>query len=474
MEIRLNFYTFVRKFDESVFVYNSKNAEELIVDKSGGIFLSSLSRDWKSLPSIVSDLYAMFIDVDRDELAQDAANFFNYLGIKGFLDFKDNDRVFLSSKMPTAETETSLNPLVKEIPDTTQLNLLKMFSQNPKLFSLQVELTNLCNERCIHCYIPHKFKTRWMSMANYEQILKQAKELGVLTFVINGGEPLCHPQFLEMLKEAENYDLNIKILSNLTLLTDEIVGHLRKSHVSEIQTSIYSLDSTVHDGITCMPGSLNLTLKNILKLKKNGIPVRISCVLMKQNKESYKSLVLWAKEHQIPISVDYIMFARYDFSTDNLDNRLDKTDIEQIIRDTIASDEAYIRKIRNTDFKLLDEYFRQIGLTCNVGRSTLCFASDGTAYPCIGWQSYKLGNIEDMTISQIWNGVKLQQLRKISRNDFEECKDCKDKIFCSRCLVRNANENNGDFMKLSRHTCDIAGMNRTLCREILNIDYIPS
>ena len=55
---------------------------------------------------------------------------------------------------------------------------------------------------------------------------------------------------------------------------------------------------------------------------------------------------------------------------------------------------------------------------------------------------------------------------------FEECRNCKDKFFCSRCLARNANENNGDYMKLNKFTCELAQLNRTLCHDLIDVDYL--
>lgn len=471
MEIKLKFNTFIRKFDECIFIYNSETTEELIVDKSGGVFLFQITKEWKSLINITNDLLGIFENTNQEEITSDAIEFFLYLREKGFVDIRDDGIDYQDINIDKQSREITFPPIIKQILDTTQIRLLKMFTEHPRLLSLQIELTNLCNERCIHCYIPHKNKTKKMSMLHYEEILKQASQMGILTFVINGGEPMCHPDFLEMLKKANECDLNIKILSNLTLLTDEIVRYIKNSHVSEIQTSIYSLDPAIHDSITGVNGSLELTLKHLLKLKDNGIPVRVSCVLMKQNKDSYKDLIRWAKVHQITLSIDYILFGRYDYTTDNLSYRLTKEDIEIIIRDTMEHDELYVKKIKNADFQLLDNYYKQIGVACNVGRSTLCISADGTAYPCIGWQGYKLGNIEEQSLAEIWEGSKLMKLRNITRADFKECKECRDKFFCSRCLVRNANENGGDFMKLSKQTCELAHLNRSLCHEILNIDY---
>lgn len=471
MEIKLKYNTFIREFDECVFIYNSETTEELIVDKSGGVFLFQLTRDWKPLTNIVKDLLRIYNDTNQDEITNDAIEYFLYLQEKGFIDIKNNGIDLPNIKYDKQNSDITLPSIIKQIPDTTQVRLLKMFTEHPRLLSLQIELTNLCNERCIHCYIPHKYKTQKMSLFHYEAILKQANQMGILTFVINGGEPMCHPNFLEMLKKANECDLNIKILSNLTLLTDEMVDYIKHSHVSDIQTSIYSLDSAIHDSITGVKGSLDLTLKHLLKLKSNNIPVRISCVLMKQNKDSYKELVKWAKQHQIPLAIDYILFGRYDYTTDNLNYRLAQEDIEQIIRDTIENDALYVKKIQNTDFQLLEDYYKQIGVSCNVGRSTLCISVDGTAYPCIGWQGYKLGNIDEQTLAEIWDSSRLNQLRNITRADFKECKECKDKFFCSRCLVRNANENDGDFMKLSKQTCEIAHLNKSLCCNLLHMEY---
>lgn len=470
LDIRQKFNTFIRDFDESVYLFNSETKKDLFVDKSGGVFLSQLNREWKSLDSIVDALLQLFHHVQRDVLWNDAIEFYGYLYHKGFLEIR-NDGIENSIPEVSGLDESGvLSPLVKQVPDTTQVHLMKMFSKNPRILSLQVELTNLCNERCIHCYIPHKFKTRVMSMDDFKMILDQASRLGVLTLVINGGEPLCHPNFLEMLELARTYDFNISILSNLTRLTDEMIETIEHSHVSEIQTSIYSLNPAIHDQITAVEGSLALTLKNTLKLKDRGISVRVACVLMKQNKDSYKDLMQWSKEHQIPLSLDYILFGRYDYTVDNLDNRLAKEEVEEIIRYSVENNDAYVRRIQDTDFQALEDYYRQFGVSCNVGRSTLCIASDGTAYPCIGWQGYGLGNIREMSIQEIWESPRLERLRHVNRTDFQECKDCKDKFFCSRCLVRNANENQGDFMKLSRQTCELAHLNRTICRDLLHVD----
>ena len=100
---------------------------------------------------------------------------------------------------------------------------------------------------------------------------------------------------------------------------------------------------------------------------------------------------------------------------------------------------------------------------CPVCLSSICVAHNGDVYPCEGWQSYKLGNINNSSLSQIWDGPRVNELRALSYDDFPKCRICPDKEFCSICLLRNANESrDGNFKELSPYFCSIAHMKRDI------------
>ena len=42
-------------------------------------------------------------------------------------------------------------------------------SQNQKMTSISLEISNPCNERCVHCYIPHEYKLNDMSDELFDQ-----------------------------------------------------------------------------------------------------------------------------------------------------------------------------------------------------------------------------------------------------------------------------------------------------------------
>jgi radical SAM protein with 4Fe4S-binding SPASM domain len=220
-------------------------------------------------------------------------------------------------------------------------------------------------------------------------------------------------------------------------------------------------------------GSFYKTQNAILKLIENDIPLQISCVLMKQNKNDFIDILKWANKNKVRAITDYIMMGRYDHSTSNLDNRLTLNEVENIITTIIENDDEYKNKISNIDFNVLDTRDCSEDVVCNVCMSTLGMASNGSIYPCVGWQSNILGNLETESLQQIWeNSSKVKSLRNIRKKDFTECLKCDDRMFCTMCMVRNANENEeGNPFKVNIHFCKIAALNKKLVSDWKNKTY---
>ena len=106
--------------------------------------------------------------------------------------------------------------------------------------------------------------------------------MNIINVTLSGGEPLIHKDFLQFLAKCREFDLSVNVLTNLTLLTDEIVSEMKKNPLLSVQTSLYSMDPSVHDSITKVKGSFDKTKNGVLKLLSAGIPLQISCPIMKQ------------------------------------------------------------------------------------------------------------------------------------------------------------------------------------------------
>jgi radical SAM protein with 4Fe4S-binding SPASM domain len=271
---------------------------------------------------------------------------------------------------------------------------------------------------------------------------------------------MLHPRFIDYLRKAQEYDFSINVLSNLTLLNDEIVVEMKANRLSSVQVSLYSMKSEIHDAITKMPGSFYKTRDAILKLIENDIPLQISCPTMKQNKNCYVDVLNWAQEHRVRAVTD----SRYDRTTGNLDNRLSLDEVASVINDIIGNDAEYQKEMINADIDTAEKRDTSNDIVCGVCVSSICMVANGNVYPCAGWQDYVCGTVRETPLREIWErSPKVNYLRDLRKKDFPKCLSCQDKSFCAMCMVRNANENpDGDPLVINEHFCKVAALNRKI------------
>jgi len=479
MLYRQKFDSFIRIYEKGTenavgYIINKNGLGERVTEGSGAVFLSALSRKPRSLDALADEISLSFIDVDRSILKQDILEFYKTLEEDGFIvsgqtpeELNCKDTRFSYSDIDPKSLHNNSMPLISRAKKSTREYFKNYYKEKPHLTSLHIELTSRCNERCVHCYIPHKNKLHDIEPKLFYNVLEQCRELDVLGITISGGEPLIHKHFDNFLRKLKEYDFSLSIFSNLTFLNDGIIKEMKDGKISSINVSLYSMKPENHDAITKVPGSFFKTRDSVLNLIENNIPIRISCPVMKQNKDDYIDVLNWAHEHKVRASTDYIMMARYDHTTDNLDNRLSFDEVEKLINEIISNDTEYQRNILSGNIGQIDLQDTSNDTICGACRVSLCMVPNGNVYPCAGWQGYVCGNLKEQSLREIWeHSPKVKYLRSLRKKDFPQCLTCQDKAFCSMCMVRNANENpNGDLLKVNEHFCKVAKLNRKIVLE---------
>lgn len=464
---------YIRKIGEYGYIKSSGLFNDMVFDASGREFLLALSRQPQSLEELTNKIVKSFIDVSADDIKQDVADFFEMLCDDGYVvkgnskqECEDNNIGFNYNEIKQINFEEDYTPKnIRSDTDTKDV-LDDYFKNHPYLSSFQIELTSKCNERCVHCYIPHEYKNTDIKDELYYSVLDQLEEMGTLGVTLSGGEPMMHPHFKQFLKAAKERDFYVHVLSNLVLLDDEMVNIMRDGNTCGVQVSLYSMIPEHHDSITTIKGSFYKTRDAILKLIENNIPVQISCPTMKGNKNDFLDVCRWAHEHKIRAITDYAIMAEYDHQTSNLANRLSPEEAGEVIKQILEADEDYQTRIMEPDFvektKLTnnnpDEPF------CGVGINTACMVANGNVYPCPGWQGYICGNLNENSLKEIWYLSKqMNKLRALKKGDLQKCLNCEDKAFCSPCLGRFANESKtGDPLEIAQHFCDVSKVNREI------------
>lgn len=444
--------------DNSMFGYRIPGDDYLypgeeFVSESGAVMLNLLSKTPQHIDDIVVQLLSIFVDVETDELKKDTAEFFDMFVETGFLSkgesFEECNNTDIINIDTCEHAETSV-PIVSSDCSKNFLN------QNDLLRSLHIEIANECNERCVHCYIPHKYKTKSIDSALFYRTVEEGRDMNIINVTLSGGEPLLHKDIIGFLKRCRELDLSVNVLTNLTLLSDVIIEEMKKNPLLCVQTSIYSMDASIHDSITKVKGSFEKTKSNLLKLKRAGIPLQISCPVMKQNKDSFNDVITFGEENGISVAVDYVIFASYDHSNCNLVNRLSLEEVGQAF-DKQATNK-YVDHIRSqAEEKTALSAHEPI---CSICRYYICISADGTVFPCIGWQANVIGDLNKQSLRNIWEtSGEIKKLREIKRQEFPKCVSCEDRGYCNVCMMSNSNENSdADAFRINEYHCDVAAL----------------
>ena len=103
-----------------------------------------------------------------------------------------------------------------------------------------------CNAKCIHCAVPQT--KSYMPLERYKQLVDIAKKSEVEYLIIGGGEPLLHPNILEMVKYASDMGIKVKIETNARLLNKEKLDFFR-DYLFQLNVSLDGVNLKTHNDI---------------------------------------------------------------------------------------------------------------------------------------------------------------------------------------------------------------------------------
>ena len=252
-------------------------------------------------------------------------------------------------------------------------------SMRENSFSPWVFVTYACTCNCPYCMVP-KVKGNSMTPETFEKMLfitEKVLEKGDYDsahFRLSGGEPLLafdtYKDLIPKYKNKHKGKMGFGFLTNLTVLTDEMIEWMQRNQISgQVSLDCLINSKPLNDGTS----SSEVVLKNIQRLREARIGFSLNTVYNYENTKSLRSLV------------DYVCSvnpSQWGFSasfTLNDDSNYDET-IDQIKLAILRLKENGF-DLRNK-FRFYNEMVAFPGKTCSAGVNIFALGTNLELWSC--------------------------------------------------------------------------------------------
>ena len=259
---------------------------------------------------------------------------------------------------------------------------------------LDIEPTSLCNMSCPMCFtnFTDVDKNGFMDLFLYKKIIDDAARLKIFSVRLSHrGEPLLHPDYIEMVSYAKKKGIQeVSTLTNGLLLDEDKIEQLFDAGLDWLNVSI--------DGI-------NETYENIRK------PAKFSDILRKikfahslRNRRKLIRPIIWIQSIWSAVNGDPKAYI------DTFRKYVDKI--------AFHVDNDYTNKFEKDPTWICHRLWHRMMILWN-GKVPLC----NSDFKC----AYQIGDMKTQTIKEVWLGGKMQKIRQLNisrrRLELDPCAD---------------------------------------------------
>ena len=340
--------------------------------------------------------------------------------------------------------------------------------RTPLLTYLDMELTERCNNNCIHCYInlpahDKNMKAKELSTDKIKAILEEAVSLGCLRVRFTGGEPLLREDFEELYVFARKLGLKVIIFTNATLISPRLAEILNSTPpLEKIEVTVYGMKKKSYEKITRVPGSFEAAWRGIRLLQEKKIPFVAKGAFLPFNKDEIKDFESWASALPwMDSSPPYSQFFNFRCRRDSeKKNRLIKSlrlPPEEGLKILIRNESEFIKEMRGFCSKFMAPTGRKL-FSCGAGNGRGCVDAYGYFSPCILLKNPETNyNLDKSSLKDALTVFfpKIRAMKAKNPDYLARCARCFLRGLCSQCPARSWMEN-GKLDTPVEYLCQVA------------------
>jgi MoaA/NifB/PqqE/SkfB family radical SAM enzyme len=249
--------------------------------------------------------------------------------------------------------------------------------EGPLASHLDIELTERCNNACIHCGInkpaaDRQSRARELDTCAWKDILSQAAGLGVMTVRFTGGEPLLRADFPEIYLFARRLGLKVMLFTNARLITPQTAAMLADvPPLEDVEVSVYGMSRESYEAVTGVDGSFAEFRSGVECLLDRKIGFIVKGALLPPNRNEMAEFAAWAADNaHMDGPPTYAMFfdlrARRDSAARNGRIRRLRISPEEGLKVLARDPDLYVKEMAS----FFEQYSSPPGdrlFTCEIG-----------------------------------------------------------------------------------------------------------
>lgn len=323
---------------------------------------------------------------------------------------------------------------------------------SPQLPALDMELTERCNNRCIHCCInlpedDASARAKELTASEIERILKEAAQLGCLQVRFTGGEPLLREDFEELYILTRRLGMKVLLFTNARLITVRLADLFRQMPpLMPIEISVYGMSEKSYEAVTQTPGSFVEFRRGIDMLLDRSVPFVVKTALLPPNRDELKEFATWAAtlpwmDGPPDIAMLFDLRNRRDDEAKNERIRSLRPSPREVLSVLCRKPAEYRREMAEFCAKFAAPQGNRL-FGCGAGRNG-CVDAYGQWQPCIGLRAPEF--LYDLHRGKLQDAMALfesrfRDLRALHPQYIAHCARCSIKNICEQCPAKSWSE----------------------------------
>lgn len=273
-------------------------------------------------------------------------------------------------------------------------------------------ITNACNLQCRYCYYNSGLEDRVLTTSEVDN-LKIVDDIGrnFKEVVFTGGEALLHPQIFTLIEKLKGVGIQVSILSNAVIMSEQTANRLIGLKVDDIAISLDSLDEELNDFLRGKTSLVKKGIETLINLRPEKMGLEIMMTITRKNILSIKPLVDFCHNNKLNLWLDPV---EIDCKVTNLaELRLKDMNENELLEledaaNYWAGENATLRDYVINMMSLIKKE-KPKKIECPMGSESYVMDPDGNLYPCFMRKDILIGNLFENKVEDVLKNPKLLQ-----------------------------------------------------------------